>query len=306
MRKLFLIPLFFCYLISAKANNPGYLGISIRDFANNKIAGAQVLNVFDDGAAKQYGLQENDIITAINNNKVLKQTDLTTQLVKYNWGDKVKLDIIRNSEFKSLEIYLGYKGTIRTYNVQKSINSVGELWLFSDDNTTIQINKENNLVNISKKNKNNLIEKWSPNNDLKNEEIPQYFLDVDDKMFCINRIKDDQAKRNCTIKDIIYIKEIKENKTIETNKKEDLQPTLFSIFPNPSNGVFSLNIKSKETGNATILVFDITGRVIVAENIMNFEGNYLKQFNLENEPKGAYLMQIKIGDILTTKKFLLH
>lgn len=306
MRKLFSFCLLFCYLISVKANNPGYLGISIRDFDNKTIAGSQVVNVFDDGAAKQYGILENDIITAINNIKVVKQTDLTSQLAKYNWGDKVKLDIIRNNEFKKLEIYLGYKGTIRTYNVKKSTNANGEIWYFTDDNTAVQIDKENVLINISKKNKNNLTETWSPNVENNKEEIPQYFLDVEDKMGCINRIKLDQAKRNCTINDIIYIKEIVENKNIDSIKRMDLVPEVFSVFPNPSNGLFNLDLKTNETGNAKIFIFDITGRIVFSENVIDFDGKYSKQFNLENEPKGAYLLQIMIGNKLNSKKIILQ
>ena len=77
MRKFLLFGLFLCYLTFLKAGNPGYLGISISDYTSKQLQGVQVVNVFDDGAAKQYGIKENDIITSINGVAVVKKSDLT-------------------------------------------------------------------------------------------------------------------------------------------------------------------------------------------------------------------------------------
>ena len=55
-----------------------------------------------------------------------------------------------------------------------------------------------------------------------------------------------------------------------------------------------------------LTVFDISGRIVQTEIIQNFTGEFSKQFNLENEPKGAYLIQLKIGDKQTNKKIILQ
>ena len=59
MRKILFYTLFFCYITNIKASNPGYLGISIHNYENASLVGVLVVNVFDESAAKQYGLKEN-------------------------------------------------------------------------------------------------------------------------------------------------------------------------------------------------------------------------------------------------------
>lgn len=306
MRKFLLFGLFLCYLTFIKAGNPGYLGISISDYTSKQLHGVQVVNVFDDGAAKQYGLKENDIITSINGVTVVKKMDLTNQIESYNWGDKVHIEYIRNGVSASVDVYLGYKGTTRTYNVIKKIGTEGELWQFSDDKTEVQLDKNNEPLYISKKDAYGIVDVWKPSTNYKDDEVPQYFLDLSDKMYCINRIREDQAKRNCKINDIIFIKEAKVPVKEEVPAKIDLLPELFSISPNPSNGQFIVTVKSNEKGAAMLTIFDITGRIVNTEILQNFTGEYTSPYNLQNEAKGAYLIQLKIGDKITTKKILLQ
>lgn len=306
MRKFLLLSLFFCYITIINANNPGYLGVLISDYTSTKLVGVQVVNVFDDGAAKQYGLKENDIITSVNNTPISKKSDLTSKIESYNWGDKVHIEYIRNGVAASIDIYLGYKGTTRTYNVLKKSTTEGELWQFTDDQTEVQLNQNNEPLYISKKNVNGIIEMWKPSANYKDEEVPQYFLDLNDKMYCINRIREDQAKRNCKINDIIFIKEATVAKKEETPTKIELLPETFSIMPNPSNGQFTVNIKSNEKGSAILTIFDITGKIINTEIVQNFTGEYTLPYNLQNEAKGAYLIQLKIGEKITTKKIILQ
>ena len=306
MRKFLLFGLFLCYLTFLNAGNPGYLGISINDYVANHLKGVQVVNVFDDGAAKQYGIKENDIITSINGITVLIKSDLTNQIDSYNWGDKVHIEFIRNGVNASTDVYLGYKSTIRTYNVKRKITTIGELWQFSDDNTEVQLNNENEPLYISKKNANGITDSWKPFTNYKDDEVPQYFLDLSEKMYCINKIREDQAKRNCKINDIIFIKKTKLPVKDDVPSKVELFPELFSITPNPTNGLFSVNVKSNEKGTAMLTIFDITGRVVNAEMVQNFTGEYTIPYNLQNEAKGAYLIQLKIGEKITTKKILLQ
>ncbi len=305
MRKNIVFVLTFCFLTFIKASNPGYLGIMINDYSANAIQGALVVNIFDDGAAKQYGLKENDIITSINGVVVQKRSDLTNQLAAYNWGDAVSIDYIRNGKNGSTTVYLGYKGTQKTYNVFKKVKPDGEYWNFTDDKTVVLVKEDNTPVSISKTNDNGVVDTWMVGSSYKQEEVPQYFLDIDDKVFCIKRIKEDQARRNCKINDIIYIKELKDTKQ-DLPAKIELLPELFSIFPNPSNGQFSVKFSSNEKGTPQLLIFDITGKIVQTDIIQNFTGEFTKSYNLENVAKGAYLIQLKIGDKLTSKKILIQ
>lgn len=305
MRKFFLFSLLFCYLTFVKANFPGYLGISIRDFTSKNILGAQVINVFDDGAAKQSGILENDIITSINNVSVSKREDLLKQLAMYNWSDKVQVNFIRNGKQKSTEIYLGYKKFTRTYNVKKEIKDGGENWVFEDDHTTILLNKRNEPISISKYDKNGIIDIWKVDSAYKKVEVPQCFLDLEDKMYCIKRIKEEQLKRKSVLDNIVFIKTLTTTKDSANLGKIDFSTEAFSISPNPSNGNFSVNVQTTSLGSSQILIFDITGKIIKSENIEIVNGIIRKDFNLENEAKGVYLLQVKCGEEKYTKKIIL-
>ena len=307
MRKILFYTLFFCYITNIKASNPGYLGISIHNYENASLVGVLVVNVFDESAAKQYGLKENDIISSINGKKLLKTEDLVNELENYNWGDLVILDYIRNGKSNTMKIYLGYKGTERTYNITKSIKKDGEHWWFKDDQTEIILREDNTPVSISKTDSTGKTDTWIPGTEYKEQEVPQYFLDINDKVAGIKRIKDDQAKRNCKINEIVYIKEAKAPKKEQIQvPSTELKLDVFSVFPNPTSGPFTVKIIAEENGNTQLTIFDIVGRVVQTEMIQDFSGEITKEFNLKNQPKGEYLIQLKIGEKQVSKRIFLH
>lgn len=57
-----------------------------------------------------------------------------------------------------------------------------------------------------------------------------------------------------------------------------------AVYPNPSNGIFSLNTDAR----ATIVVYDLNGKIIKSENINTGNTN----FNLNSSPNGIYLLKI--------------
>lgn len=310
MKKLLLLFSLFVSLFVV-ANNPGYLGIMIKSYETSTLVGVQVINVFDDGAAKVYGLKENDIITALNGKTVKQREDVTDIIKKLNWGDVVNLNIVRNNTPQTLTVYLGYKASVRTYNVKKSILNENERWYFSDDQTEIILNSTDNTpISISKQEANGTQDTWIVNSHYSTDEVPQYFLDLTDKVESIKRIKADQARRNCTINDIRYIKEVVELKkdSTEIEEKEDteLRADIFSVYPNPTNGVFNVNVSSSPKGSLQINIFDVTGRIVQQEAQIDFDGRAFYTFDLSNEAKGIYLVQLQIGKKQTTKRILLQ
>lgn len=238
---------------------------------------------------------------------MLNTADLVDELDLYNWSDLIVIDFVRNGQAASLNVHLGYKGTKRTYNIKKSIKKDGEHWFFKDDKTEILLRSDNTPISISKTDSTGKIDSWIVGTSYKNEEVPQYFLDINDKVEGIKRIKEDQAKRNCKTKEIVYIKEAnapkKEQKQLPQN---ELNVNVFSVFPNPSNGQFSVKIMSSEKGMAQLQIFDIVGRIVQTESITDISNETVRTFNLSNQPKGEYLVVLKINDKQTTKRIFLH
>ncbi|MCK5169957.1 MAG: trypsin-like peptidase domain-containing protein, partial [Bacteroidales bacterium] len=90
------------------------LGVEIRDVNNNdieiynldKIEGILVIGVSKDGAAKDAGIKEGDVILKINNIKVNSTAELTEQIGKYRPGEKVYITIKRDNKRKQFDVLL--------------------------------------------------------------------------------------------------------------------------------------------------------------------------------------------------------
>jgi len=57
--------------------------------------------------AKQAGIEEGDVITAINEFKVKNDKDFTVSIGKFNPGDKIEVNVIRGNTNKTFEVTLG-------------------------------------------------------------------------------------------------------------------------------------------------------------------------------------------------------
>ena len=107
----------------------GYVGISFteldEDVANqlhiDKTAGLYVKEVMPGGGAAQAGIQQGDIITGVNGNKVYESSDLQETVGRLEPGDKVHLDVLRGSEEKNFTVTLkANKPEAETVAVTKS------------------------------------------------------------------------------------------------------------------------------------------------------------------------------------------
>jgi S1-C subfamily serine protease len=94
--------------------NRSYLGVQFLTLDENvakernltQTEGALITEVQKDSPAEKAGLKVNDIITAVEGDKVDARRDLRERLFAYESGDKVKLDIIRDGKTSQLEVTL--------------------------------------------------------------------------------------------------------------------------------------------------------------------------------------------------------
>ncbi|MCB9033145.1 MAG: PDZ domain-containing protein [Chitinophagales bacterium] len=305
--KFTIVLLFILSTIVSFGKDQGYLGVMVTNYDANNLQGALIKNIFDDGAAKHSDLKENDIIVELNNATINSKDELIATLKKYAWGDKVKIAYIRDGVTYNTSMHLGYKAMTKTYDIQRKIINNQENWFFHDDNTVVVVDDNNAPVSISKQENNCNIDTWLVDEDYHSDELPQCYLDLDDKMHAITRIKEDQARRNVKINNITYIKNIKEKTPIEeTNKVDELLLNTFSISPNPSSGLFTLNIQSATTLPITVYMFDITGKIIFEEYLGNYNGSYIKSYDKTDLAKGTYLIQVRQGQQVRSKKIILQ
>ena len=65
-----------------------------------------IKGVTNGGPAYKAGLRDDDIVTAVGNDAVRSQYDLTSAMEKYHLGDNVKVTILRNGKELIKEVHL--------------------------------------------------------------------------------------------------------------------------------------------------------------------------------------------------------
>jgi len=83
----------------------------------------------------------------------------------------------------------------------------------------------------------------------------------------------------------------------------DLSGSL-KIYPNPTKGLFTIEIDNNILGELNIELISEQGRVI--KNIKSEKAgeHYKTEIDLTSQPKGIYFVNLMIGKYLTTKKIV--
>lgn len=111
----------------------GFIGVSIRDldaeFAKEKsiktLSGVYVNGLTTGGAAATAGLEEGDIITAINGVNIKSSPELQEQVGRYRPGDKIAVTVIRDNETKTIPVVLrNREGTTKVVR-NEAVNLLG-------------------------------------------------------------------------------------------------------------------------------------------------------------------------------------
>jgi predicted MPP superfamily phosphohydrolase len=79
-----------------------------------------------------------------------------------------------------------------------------------------------------------------------------------------------------------------------SNSKATFNP--ISVYPNPSEGPFTLAYQSAEIGEATISIFDGNGKAIATEKINKTSTDLVYHYDLSKHDKGIYIVSITIGN----------
>ena len=89
------------------------------------------------------------------------------------------------------------------------------------------------------------------------------------------------------------------NPTASIAEKSTLE---FNVYPNPNNGVFSIELDATASGKTQLTVTDISGRTVYSSEHM---GNHMI-VDLSNASSGAYLLQIVNNGVQSTKRISIH
>lgn len=119
------------------------LGVEIRDLVNSdlndfnldKIEGVLITNV-NDGAAKEAGIKDDDIILEINNIKVNSTAELTEQIGKYRPGETIYVTVKRDNKRKQFEVLLrNMHGNTKIVKSEEYLSMLGASFQKLDNGT---------------------------------------------------------------------------------------------------------------------------------------------------------------------------
>ncbi|ARV15322.1 reprolysin-like metallopeptidase [Polaribacter sp. SA4-12] len=79
----------------------------------------------------------------------------------------------------------------------------------------------------------------------------------------------------------------------------------FNLFPNPTKGEFTLNLKVINTDEVSVQLFDIRGRLIDEKKYYNTITNFSKRMSFEKASAGLYLLRVINGNKQTTRKLII-
>ncbi len=78
----------------------------------------------------------------------------------------------------------------------------------------------------------------------------------------------------------------------------------FSINPNPSNGLFKLNIKTQQAEEFILNVRDVSGKLVFNEQV-NVNGAFQRDLDFTGFAKGIYFLQIQTGEESRIEKLII-
>jgi len=79
-----------------------------------------------------------------------------------------------------------------------------------------------------------------------------------------------------------------------------------TIFPNPSQDVFSIQFKNLIVQDIKINIINNIGELVFSENLIGHIGAYNKKIDLKENAKGIYFLEIETDDGFINKKLILQ
>jgi len=80
----------------------------------------------------------------------------------------------------------------------------------------------------------------------------------------------------------------------------------FIVYPNPSRGLFTLEVDLGYETAVNIKLYDFTGQLIGSEEIGHISGGYKQQIDLSGFSEGVYIVQISTENSILTQKVILY
>lgn len=79
-----------------------------------------------------------------------------------------------------------------------------------------------------------------------------------------------------------------------------------NVFPNPSDGIFNIQLDLPQEGRTSIQVFDSQGQRVYENNLGNFSGIFSDRIDIASTAKGIYFLLVRQNDRTLSKQLVLQ
>jgi hypothetical protein len=281
-----------------KACDPdkAFLGVQIRNREENEgNKGVYVTGTIENTAASELGLQDGDIIYAINDQAVNTTDELREVLSGQKAGDEVKVEYLRNGKkekgsatLKKCDPAQCMPGMTRFHDhLMKSLEDMD--WEQFGNDMKEHFDSE----------------EWQEHMEQLQERLGEmdFEFDMDDhhagdrRVIAIMIRVDDISASD---KDMLQ----NNNPGLQLNNGLNVDNLKFS--PNPSNGQFELNFELSESTPVHIRIFDPSGQEVYTERIEDFAGRYNNSIDISGNADGTYFLVVEQGGKTFSRKIVVQ
>ncbi len=80
----------------------------------------------------------------------------------------------------------------------------------------------------------------------------------------------------------------------------------FNVFPNPNNGMFTIDFTTDAIDNYSIEMYNSLGEIVYVEKLNQFKGKYSQQVNISELSKGIYFLNVRNSKKISSKKICIE
>lgn len=91
-----------------------------------------------------------------------------------------------------------------------------------------------------------------------------------------------------------------------TDLFENVMNFNFSVFPNPTNGIFTIALEGINNSQAELSVMDVSGKLVHTQSISSNSSKMIIPMNISNTEEGVYFVRINAGKSMTRRVVISH
>ncbi len=248
--------------------------------------GVMVSEVIEGSAAERMGLQQGDVIEAINGKDVEDFSELADQVSDMEPGDAVSVKVRRDGKRLDLSGELGRQERRRMVVIDAPMPPGAPM-------------PPNGMAPLAP------LEGLDP---AEREELRREMDELRREMDRLRRDLRSEVTREMrvVIQDMGLSKEETEllRRKGVANLDRELGWKDLRIAPNPSDGEYRVSFSVPQRGDLTVDVHNATGERVYHETITGFKGNYERLLDLSDQPAGAYFLVIGQGTATEARKLV--